>query len=71
MQDSLGFTESELITILHALDTVMQLSRVLGNRDDYEDARALAIKLATYASEQQQKHIAEEAMEQKQKATVQ
>ncbi len=70
MQDSLGFTESELITILHALDTVMQLSRVLDNRDDFEDARDLAIKLATYASEQQQKHRAAEAMEQKQKATV-
>jgi len=70
MTKSLGFTETELLTILHALDTVMQLSIAFGNREDYNDARDVALKLASYARVELERQDAEEAMEQKQKATV-
>ncbi len=70
MTKSLGFTETELLTILHALDTVMQLSVAVGCREDYNDARDVAFKLASYARVELERQDAEEAMEQKQKATV-
>ena len=71
MIKSLGFNETELLTILHALDTVMQMSIAVGCREDYEDARDVALKLASYARAELARQDAEEAMEQKQRSTVQ
>lgn len=67
----LGFTESELLTILHALDTVMQMSIAVGCREDYDGAREVAFKLASYVRDELDRQDAEEAMEQKQRSTVQ
>jgi hypothetical protein len=71
MTKSLGFTELELLTILHALDTVMQVSIALDRREDYEGARDVALKLASYARAELERQDIEEAMEQKQRATAQ
>jgi hypothetical protein len=71
MTKSLGFTETELLTILHALDTVMQMSIVVGCRDDYEDARDVALKLASYARAELERQDIEDAMAQKQRSTAQ
>jgi len=71
MTKSLAFTESELLTILHALDTVMKVSIAFANRDDYEDARDVALKLSAYARDELERQDIEEAMEQKQRETAQ
>ena len=71
MTKSLGFTETELLTILHALDTVMQMSIAVGCREDYNDARDVALKLSAYARDELERQDIEEAMEQKQRATAQ
>ena len=71
MTKSLGFTETELLTILHALDTVMQLSIALDRREDYEGARDVVLKLASYARAELERQDAEEAMTEKARATAQ
>jgi LytS/YehU family sensor histidine kinase len=71
MTKSLGFTETELLTILHALDTVMQVSVAAGFREDYNDARDVALKLSAYARDELERQDIEEAMAQKQRSTAQ
>lgn len=71
MAKSLAFTESEILTLLYALDTCMQVSIAAGFREDYNDARDVALKLASYACDELKRQDAEEAMEQKQRSTVQ
>ena len=74
MPKSLGLDGLELITILQALDLVMTLAKQIGDRESWEDARSLAIKIAIYGAEQNGEQLREEqqeAMEQKQGATIQ
>jgi LytS/YehU family sensor histidine kinase len=49
----------------------MQMSIAVGCREDYNDARDVALKLSAYARDELERQDIEEAMEQKQRETAQ